>query len=370
MQQHDQIGLALSGGGIRAAVFHFGLLKFLAERNALEKVSAISTVSGGSLGIGLVHSLNGYQWPTSDQYLSDVLPAAKRIVTSKSLLSLALTPSLLIRHPLLTIARRANLLSRQLKKQWGIEGTIKDLGDDPVWYVNATNYESGKNWRFSKRVVGDWKFGRNPETSFALSDALAASAAVPYAIGALRLKLPREGWYKSNPSTGELVEPMMPPRETVRLWDGGVYENLGIEPLFKPGRGMIDCNRIIVSDAGAPLRPTWLKEGAGIPFTPRLFDLSTDQIRSLRARHLIEEFKKNNSGLWVQMGMSARKFALNNNAEMDVERFLTDAKVSHITSESTHLRKLSEARFDEICQLGFETTSMTTDFFWPALIIS
>jgi NTE family protein len=44
-----QIGLALSGGGIRAAVFHLGVLRRLAEQEFLENVSQISTVSGGSL---------------------------------------------------------------------------------------------------------------------------------------------------------------------------------------------------------------------------------------------------------------------------------------------------------------------------------
>jgi predicted patatin/cPLA2 family phospholipase len=44
-----RIGLALSGGGVRAAVFHLGVLKRVAAENLLEEVSAVSTVSGGSL---------------------------------------------------------------------------------------------------------------------------------------------------------------------------------------------------------------------------------------------------------------------------------------------------------------------------------
>jgi hypothetical protein len=44
-----EIGLALSGGGVRAAVFHLGALKRLAGEDLLEQVSTISTVSGGSL---------------------------------------------------------------------------------------------------------------------------------------------------------------------------------------------------------------------------------------------------------------------------------------------------------------------------------
>ena len=43
------IGLALSGGGFRASIFHMGVLKYLAEKNKLEEISYISSVSGGSL---------------------------------------------------------------------------------------------------------------------------------------------------------------------------------------------------------------------------------------------------------------------------------------------------------------------------------
>ena len=43
-----RIGLALSGGGVRAATFHMGVLRRLAAEALLERISIISTVSGGS----------------------------------------------------------------------------------------------------------------------------------------------------------------------------------------------------------------------------------------------------------------------------------------------------------------------------------
>ena len=54
MTKPNNIALALSGGGIRAMVFHLGVLKYLSEQNKLEEISHISTVSGGSLIIGLL----------------------------------------------------------------------------------------------------------------------------------------------------------------------------------------------------------------------------------------------------------------------------------------------------------------------------
>ena len=52
------IALALSGGGIRAMVFHLGVMRHLAERGLLESVDKISTVSGGSLLVGLLLQQN------------------------------------------------------------------------------------------------------------------------------------------------------------------------------------------------------------------------------------------------------------------------------------------------------------------------
>lgn len=43
------IGLALSGGGFRATLFHLGVIRFLYERGLLPKVRIICSVSGGSI---------------------------------------------------------------------------------------------------------------------------------------------------------------------------------------------------------------------------------------------------------------------------------------------------------------------------------
>src|SRR5262245_44643696 len=42
-------GLALSGGGFRAAAFHLGVLRRLRELGLLHQVDLLSTVSGGSI---------------------------------------------------------------------------------------------------------------------------------------------------------------------------------------------------------------------------------------------------------------------------------------------------------------------------------
>src|ERR671922_263111 len=54
---HPKLGLALSGGGHRAAFFHIGVLARLAELGLLRPIQAISTVSGGSI-VGALYYLN------------------------------------------------------------------------------------------------------------------------------------------------------------------------------------------------------------------------------------------------------------------------------------------------------------------------
>ena len=54
---HPRLGLALSGGGHRAAFFHIGVLARLAELGLLRPIQVISTVSGGSI-VGALYYLH------------------------------------------------------------------------------------------------------------------------------------------------------------------------------------------------------------------------------------------------------------------------------------------------------------------------
>ena len=45
----SKYGLALSGGGFRAALYHLGVIRFLRDAGALEQVTNIASVSGGSV---------------------------------------------------------------------------------------------------------------------------------------------------------------------------------------------------------------------------------------------------------------------------------------------------------------------------------
>ena len=61
----------------------------------------------------------------------------------------------------------------------------------------------------------------------------------PYVFNPVKIELPSDGWFKTNPATSEPTAPQEPSLRQIHLWDGGAYENLGIEPLYKPDRNMI-----------------------------------------------------------------------------------------------------------------------------------
>src|SRR3954447_6956667 len=44
-----KIGLALSGGGFRASLYHLGLVRFLRDAGQLSRLTHITSVSGGSI---------------------------------------------------------------------------------------------------------------------------------------------------------------------------------------------------------------------------------------------------------------------------------------------------------------------------------
>lgn len=246
------IGLALSGGGVRAAVFHCGALLCLAESDLLEHITRISTVSGGSLLVGLIFSLNEHQWPTSDEFRKKIQHFIKSKLTSTDLFSWKTvlgSPVQWVNVP----TNRSKILVNLLTSKWGIKGNLDELPDHPGWIINATSLLTGKNWRFSKSEMGDWKFGRHYSPPYSIAQAIGASASVPYVIGGLSFKLPRQGWYNVDPATSEPIEEIDISSDKVKLWDGGAYENLGLEPLYKKDRSMIECKNILVVDASAPL---------------------------------------------------------------------------------------------------------------------
>jgi NTE family protein len=367
MGSTTKIGLALSGGGIRAAVFHLGVLRRLADENLLEKISDLSTVSGGSLVTATVLTQRGHQWPTSKEYNTEIYPKIRSLFTTTDLFSFKAIGWIgLARFNRRLLTHRASVLADLLHERWGIAGNLSDLPDRPNWWINATCLATGKNWRFSKREMGDWQFGRHYVPPFRIAEAAAASAAVPYVIGSLSLPLPVEGWYETDPATRKPLKKKELRAARVRLWDGGAYENLGLETLFKPGQALIGCDFLVCSDASGPLRPPASPIGGllhGHLSSPRLFDVTSDQIRALRSRMFVRDIESGTvRGALVRMGNSVRDIDIRSNRKRDpsaYDRFQADQEAALSLLHPTDLKALPENLFDRIARHGYEVTDAT-----------
>jgi NTE family protein len=369
-----EVGLALSGGGIRAAAFHLGVLRRLADERLLESVSVLSTVSGGSLVMAALIAKAKMQWPGSVDYLDRVYPELRQLLTTTDLFSIkAIGLRGLIRLNRRLINHRAQVLADLLAERWDVRGMIRDLPERPLWWINATCLETGKNWRFSKRSMGDWQFGCHYAPPFQLAEAAAASAAVPYVIGALRLQLPEGSWYRTDPATKRPVEKQTPSRLTVHLWDGGAYENLGLESLYKPRDGLQGCDFLICSDASGPLSARCRSPlGAALRghlVSPRLFDICSDQIRALRSRMFMLSVSEGRiEGALLRMGNSVRdihhKMGRLQLAQ-SYDPFQADHDVALASSHPTDLRMISDNQFDGIARHGYEVTDVTLTARFP-----
>ncbi|CUW41858.1 conserved protein of unknown function (FabD/lysophospholipase-like domain 1-224) (plasmid) [Magnetospirillum sp. XM-1] len=368
-----KISLALSGGGSRAAIFHLGALKRLAVAGLLEDVAKLSTVSGGSLVAALVFSHNGHQWPTSERFLTAVYPELRTILSDTDLF----TPGIVLRSPAHWF-RRARLLAALLESRWGVRGKLADLPVSPIWFINTTCLRTGKNWRFTQDGMGDWRFGWHYTPPFSLAEAAAASAAVPYVIGALKLRLPREGWWRRDPATKEPVQSIGVTAPTVELWDGGAYENLGLEPIYKP-RGDIgggDSEFVLVSDAGGPLSddPSWTEMLRGNLSVPRLFDIASDQIRSLRSRMFIQDVEAGRvDGSLLRIGNSTRQLDVSIKKRAwraDYGPYLSDQDAKRASQFPTGLKRTGTDSFDLVARHGYEVADATLNGYGKLLIES
>lgn len=207
--KQQPIALALSGGGIRAMVFHLGMLRFMAERGLLESTTRISSVSGGSLVVGLIFHEAGMRWPSSADYLSIVYPALRAKLCARSMQWGALRQ---LTNPLnlRLLLSRANLLALALKNEWGIAARLADLPQLPEWSINGTTAENGKRFRFKQVDLGDYTLGYAAPGNFPLANALAVSAAFPGGFGAFALDATPFEWRKrpwdAAPESAEVVD--------------------------------------------------------------------------------------------------------------------------------------------------------------------
>jgi NTE family protein len=378
-----KVALALSGGGFRATVFHLGVLARLAEDDHLEGVNYLSTVSGGSLCAGLVLALNDFKWPSSSDYKSRILPKAREVMTQVDLKG-ALIQRVLT-HIFEITDSRADDLSALMRQHWGVDIPLSDLPETPRWMINATCYETGKNWRFERFRMGDYLFGYSYDTSeVALSDAMAASAGFPGLIGALALDVSQGEWFKYKTASDETLMineaasrkrktvPVLPPYSPVHLWDGGVYDNHGLEGLHDFIHGWRkDIDFLVVSDAAGRSKPQAYHPGVKA-FERLLTGIMMDQVRSLRARAILERIVNHGDrGAFLQTGNTCR-YVLEAAGRADeiaakCPDCLSQEEADRVANMETDIARLDDETFERLYRHGFEVADYTLYAYNPDL---
>jgi len=291
-RHEGKLGLALSGGGFRASLFHIGVLARMAELDLLRHVEVISCVSGGSI-VGAHYYLLLRQLLQSkadedirredyvelverllEQFLSGVQKNIRMSVAASlgANLRMILQPSTYSRTQRLGELYEKFLYARIEdgeggQARWLNEAFIVPRRKDGSWIdqfspkldnwrrsnkvpnlvLNATSLNTGRNWQFTASFMGEplsygtgvdaterlqpVYFSEAPEAlrQYRFGHAVAASSCVP-------------GLF-----TPIVIKNLFPDR-IVRLVDGGVHDNQGMRALIDQ-----DCAELIVSDASGQM---------------------------------------------------------------------------------------------------------------------
>ena len=276
------IALCLSGGGFRAMLFHAGSLWRLNEAGYLPRIARISSVSAGSITaatLGLAwDDLNFDSMQRSSAFEERVVAPLRALACH----------TIDVRSVLRGLALRGSVSDRvtaEYAKHLFGEATLQDLPDDrkngnPRFVINATNLSTGSLWRFTRRYMADDRFGRVSDPRTSLATAVAASSAFPPVLSPLRLDIDPDD---VRPTPGaDLFDELRGTPPT--LADGGIYDDLGLETVWK------DYKTVLVSNGGGQLGPDAKPKGDWLRSGIRVVNVIENQVRTMRKQHLIDSY--------------------------------------------------------------------------------
>ena len=288
------IALCLSGGGFRAALFHLGSLRRLNESQLLPKVETITSVSGGSIASALLAKY----WPTFNvangiftnfaSYETALRQFCTRDIRTGPLIWDRLDPK---NWPMLVSDDHSatDLLAQQYEDHLVPGLTLGDLVQPPPpgkpmpnFIFAASNLQTGVSFEQCADHVGDYQIGYANLPEMRVSDAVAASSAFPIAFPPLILKFESVKFGGGKLGNSDLQRQLA---RRIVLTDGGVYDNLGLEPVWKTH------STVLCSDGG---KPFGIVEDPGEIITSRLLraqDVIGNQALALRKRWLVASFE-------------------------------------------------------------------------------
>jgi NTE family protein len=281
------VGLCLSGGGFRASIFHLGALRRLHELGVLQQLTTVSAVSGGSILAGFLAqrivdlATEGLAFHDWEQDVA--CPFRRFVVRDLRTLPFAL-------HLLWNWAfpcARVWHLTRQYRQRLA-SLKLAELPSRPEFVFGATDLVFGANFEFRRERIGDhWLGYAPPPADMDLAFAVAASSSFPPLFGPVRGprldyrhgRYARE-WndrkargFPTGPSPEKLAANLC-------LSDGGLYDNLALEPVWKTHKTVLVC------DGGAPMPFRFGSRFLACPL--RCTSLILNNVGSLRRRWLMD----------------------------------------------------------------------------------
>ncbi|MFL5330277.1 MAG: patatin-like phospholipase family protein [Gemmataceae bacterium] len=338
-----KVGLALSGGGFRAALFHIGVLAQLADLDILRQVEVLSCVSGGSI-IGAHYYLEVRKLlrDTPDREITreDYIRIVRRVAEDflcgvqenlRTRVAEDLTTNLRIafssnyshterlgelyeQHLFSRVTDGENGTNRWLDKLHirpageppGFQPKLHNWprqAKAPILILNATTLNSCHNWQFTVSWMGESPALIDPEIdgndrlrrmyygeaptgfkNFRLGRAVAASSCVPGLFTPIAL-------------------PNLYPDRLIQLVDGGVNDNQGIAGLLEQ-----ECTVVIVSDASGQTAADADPSTQPLGVLTRANDILMSRVRQLECEALKT---RRRSGLLRHLALMHLKMDLN-----------------------------------------------------------
>lgn len=325
----NAIGLAFSGGGYRATLFHAGAMLRLNELGILGKAARITSVSGGSITTGIMAmNWDKINWTdakaTHDEMIEHLIKPcidATNLNIDVGVGFAGLVPGL----------SAGNQLAKSYDKHIFNYKKLNTITEQTRFIFCASNLQTGGLFRFNRNYLADYRALMSTTKSIKLSEAVAASSGFPPVLSPLRLDLTDED--VTLPKGARYDNAKL--RERPVLVDGGCYDNIGLEPIWKR------CGLVLASNAGRN-NPAMVKRftvGMMIRIINTYLDISIDW----RERMLINLYRNTlNDGLPERRGAYWTIASPTQNLAWDGWK-ASDAQLKTARDMATRLKKFDAA---------------------------
>jgi predicted acylesterase/phospholipase RssA len=270
--RRKRIGLALSGGGFRATLFHLGVVRFLRDADILRSVTHITSVSGGSvLAAHLALNWDRYVG-TEDQFdavAAEVVRFVRMDVRNRIVRRAPLALPIHLARWLMRMGTdrrltRTGMLEVYYERFLYGDTCLFQLPEHPQLHILSTNLTEGSLCSFTREGVIFQK--RMPGELFRFERLHAGLATVPLAVTASSAF---PGFFPPLQIDGRDVGAVAGQFNRQVFTDGGVFDNLGVRMFRNIERTWIGKEAALtlddVYDVGCVAQA--LKSAAGVQAT-------------------------------------------------------------------------------------------------------